>query len=133
MTCCCITGLDLVSLVGGRFLLLNGFEEVGLLDLEIALRFGLRSLRECFREHAFFIGLRLGDGGCAHGFGALDRRVALGFGGGHVGVLVDPGHVGSAHIGDVFVLVPDFFNGERDDLQPHIVHIVGAGGAHAVE
>ena len=125
-------GLELIGLVGGRLLLLNGFEKVGLFDLEIALRFGLRGLRKCFCEHAFFIGLRLGDSGRAHGFGALDRCVALGFGGGHIGVPLDPRNVGPAHVADVFVFVADFLDRERDDLQSHLAHVVGAGGAHAV-
>jgi len=125
-------GLDLVRLVCGRLLLLDSFEEIRLLELEIALSFRLRRLRKCFRKDAFLIGLRFGDGGCAHGLGTLDRGVALGFGGGHVGVPLDPRDIGPAHVGDVIVFVTDFFNCERDDLQPHLVHIVGAGGAHAV-
>src|SRR5262249_7794839 len=55
-----------------------------------------------------------------------------GFGGSDVSVPLDPRYVGPAHVGDVFVLIPDFFDRERDDLQAHLVHIVGAGGAHAV-
>ena len=39
---------------------------------------------------------------------------------------------GAAHVGDVFVLVADLLDGERDDLQAHLAHVVGAGGAHAV-
>ena len=96
------------------------------------MRFGLRGLRQRFRQHAFLIGLGFGDGGGAHGFGALDCRVALGFGGGHIGVALDAGHVGPAHVADVFVLVADFLDGERDHFQAHLVHVVGAGGAHAV-
>ena len=63
---------------------------------------------------------------------ALDRGVALGFGGGDVGVALDARDVGPAHVGDVLVLVADFLDGERDDLEAHLVHVVGAGGAHAV-
>src|SRR6266545_508238 len=87
-------GLDLVRLVCGRLLLLDSFEEIRLLELEIALSFRLRRLRKCFRKDAFLIGLRFGDGGCAHGLGTLDRGVALGFGGGHVGVPLDPRDIG---------------------------------------
>ena len=125
-------GLDLVGFVGLRLLPLDSFEVLGLLDFEIALRFGLLGLRERLREHAFLVGLGLGDGGFAHGFGALDRRVALGFGGGDVGVALDARDVGPAHVGDVLVLVADFLDGERDHFEPHLVHVVGAGGAHAV-
>ena len=64
--------------------------------------------------------------------GALDGGVALGFGGGHVGVALDARHVRPAHVGDVFVLVADFLDGERNHFQAHLVHVVGAGGAHAV-
>ncbi len=39
---------------------------------------------------------------------------------------------GTPHVGDVFVLVANFLDGERDHLQPHLVHVIGAGGAHAV-
>ena len=103
-----------------------------MLNFQIALRFRLLGLREGFRQHAFLIGLCLGDGGRAHGFSAFDRRIALGFGGGHVGVAFDPCDIGSAHVGDVFVLVADFLDGERNDFEPHLVHVVRAGGAHAV-
>ena len=64
--------------------------------------------------------------------GALDGRVALGFGGGDIGVALDARHVRPAHVGDVLVLVAHFLDGERDDFEPHLVHVVGAGGAHAV-
>ena len=63
---------------------------------------------------------------------ALDGGVAIGFGGGDVGVALDAGHVGLAHVDDVLVLVADFLDGERDHFQAHLVHVVGAGGAHAV-
>jgi len=36
------------------------------------------------------------------------------------------------HVGDVFVLVAYFLDREADDFQPHLAHVVGAGGAHAV-
>ncbi len=105
---------------------------VGFLDLQVASRFGLRGLRKRFRQHPLLIGLGLGDGGGAHGFGAFDGGVALGFGGGDIGVALDARHVGPTHVGDVFVLVANFLDGERDDFQAHLVHVVGAGGAHAV-
>ena len=60
--------------------------------------------------------------------GALDRGVALGFGRGDVGVALDARDVGPAHVDDVLVLVADFLDGERDDFEAHLVHVVGAGG-----
>ena len=63
---------------------------------------------------------------------AFDRCIAIGFGGGHVGVALDARHVRPAHVGDVFVLVANFLDGERNDFQAHLVHVVGAGAAHAV-
>ena len=104
----------------------------GFLDLEVALRFGLLGLGERFGQHALLIGLRFGDRRFARCDGALDGGVALGFGGGYVGVALDAGDVGPAHVGDVFVLVADFFDGEGNDFEAHLVHVVGAGGAHAV-
>src|SRR5207248_5863142 len=73
-----------------------------------------------------------GDGGGAGGFGALDGDVAIGFGGGACGVALNAGDVGPAHVGDVFVLVAHFLDGEADDFEPHFVHVVCAGGAHAI-
>ena len=96
------------------------------------MRFGLLGLRSGFGQHALLIGLRLGDGGFARGFGALDGGVALGFGRGHIGIALDARDIGPAHIGDVFVLVADFLDGERNHFEAHLVHVVGAGGAHAV-
>ena len=125
-------GLDLVGLVGLRLLLLDRLDVVGLLDLEVALRLGLLGLRQRLGEHALLVGLRLGDRRLAHRLGALDRRVALGFGGGDVGVALDARDVRPAHVDDVVVLVADFLDGERDDLEAHLVHVVGAGGAHAL-
>ena len=83
-------------------------------------------------EHALLVGLRLGDGRFARGFGALDGGIAIGFGGGHVGIALDARDVGPAHVGDVLVLVADFLDGERNHFEAHLVHVVGAGGAHAV-
>ena len=125
-------GLDLVGLVRLRLLLLGGFQILGLLDLEIALRFGLRGQRLGFRQHPLLVGLRLGDGGFALRDGPLDRGIALGFGGRHVGVALDARDIRPAHVGDVLVLVLHFLDGERDHLEPHLVHVVGAGGAHAL-
>ena len=51
---------------------------------------------------------------------------------GDVGVPLDARDVGPAHVGDVLVLVPDLLDREGDDLEPHLGHVVGAGGAHPV-
>ena len=104
----------------------------GLLHVEVASGLGLRGERERLGEHALLIGLGLLDGGLAQRLGALDRGVALRFGRGDVGQHLDAGDVGAAHVGDVVVAVPHFLDGERDDLEAHLVHVVGAGGAHAV-
>ena len=132
-TCCCMM-LPWISyaLSAVRLLLLHHLQVFGLLHFEIALRFGLLGLRERLGQHALLVGLRLGDGGFARGHGAPDGGIAIGFGGGHVGVALDARHVGPAHVGDVLVLVADFLDGEGNDFQPHLVHVVGAGGAHAV-
>jgi hypothetical protein len=61
-----------------------------------------------------------------------DGGIALGFGGGDIGVALDARDIRPAHVGDVFVLVADFFDGERNHFQAHLVHVVGAGAAHAV-
>ncbi len=38
----------------------------------------------------------------------------------------------SAHVQDVLVLVADFLDRERDDLEPHLAHVVGDVGTHPV-
>ena len=65
-------------------------------------------------------------------FGALDGDVAIGFGSGYFRVALDARDVRPAHVGDVLVLVAHFFQGEAHDFEPHLVHVVGAGGAHAI-
>ena len=125
-------GLDLVSLVGLRLLLLDHLQVLGLLHFEVALGFGLLGLGKRFGQHPLLVGLGLGDGGLARGHRAPDGRVALGFGGGHVGVPLDARNVRPAHVGDVLVLVADLFDGEGNHFQAHLVHVVRAGGAHAV-
>ena len=62
----------------------------------------------------------------------MNGGIAIGFRRGDVGVALDARHIGLAHVGDVLVLVADFLDGERDDLEPHLVHVFGAGGTHAV-
>src|SRR5262249_53514086 len=103
-----------------------------LLHFEVALRFRLFGLRERLGEHALLIGLGFGNRRFARCLGALDRRIALGFSRRYVRIALDAGNVGAAHIGDVFVLVAYFFDRERNYLETHLVHVIGAGGAHAV-
>ena len=81
-------------------------------------------------DHALLVRRRLGHGSFAQRIGAPDRRVALGFGRGDLGVALDARHVGPAHVGDVLVLVADLLDGERDHFEPHLAHVVRAGGAH---
>src|SRR5208282_2101501 len=124
--------LNVIRLVGLRLLLLRYFQVLRFFDLQVALRFGLLGLGKRLGEHALLIGLRFGNRGFAGCHGALDGRVALGFGGSYVGVALDAGHVGLAHVGDVFVFVADLFDGERNDFEAHLVHVVGASAAHAI-
>jgi len=37
-----------------------------------------------------------------------------------------------AHVDDVFVLIANFLDGERNNLEPHLVHVVRTSGTHAV-
>src|SRR5438477_299086 len=84
-------GLDVVGFVGLCLLLLGDFEILRLFDFEIALRFGLLGLGNSFREHALLIGLRLRNGRFAGGDRATNGGVAIGFGGGNVGIALDAG------------------------------------------
>jgi hypothetical protein len=106
--------------------------ELRLLDVEVALRFGLFGQRRGLGDDALLVGAAFGDGGFAQRIGAADGGVALGFGGGDLGVALDAGYVGPAHVGDVLVLVADLADGEADDLEAHLAHVVHAGGAHAL-
>ena len=45
---------------------------------------------------------------------------------------LDAGYVGAAHVGDVLVFVADLADGEGDDFEAHLAHVVHAGGAHAL-
>ena len=125
-------GLELVGFVGLGLLTACGFGELGLLDVEVALGFGLLGEGEGFGEDALLIGGGFGYGGFAQSYGAADGGVALGFGGGDLGVALDAGYVGAAHVGDVLVLVADLADGEGDDFEAHLAHVVHAGGAHAL-
>src|SRR5580698_7442291 len=125
-------GLDLVGFVGGGLRLLGHFEIRGLLQVEVAFRFGLLRERSGFRRDAFLIGLRLSNGRGACGFRTLDGDVAFGFGGRHFGVTADACDVRTAHIGDVFVFVAHLFNREADYFEALLGHVAGVGGAHAV-
>ena len=125
-------GLDVVGLVGLRLLLLGGFEIQRSLHFQIAGGFGLFGLRQCFREHAFLVRLGSGDSGCARSFGALDGGIAFGLGSGDIRIALDARDIRTSHIGDIFVLVPDFLDGERNHFQAHLAHIASAGSAHAI-
>src|SRR5260370_28144492 len=125
-------GFDFVSLVGLRLGSFADFQIVGFFDVEVALRFGLLGERSGFGGDAFLVGLRLGDGGGAGSFGALDGDVAIGFGGGYFGIAFDASDVRASHVGDVFVFVADFLDGEADDFEPHLAHVSGASGTHAI-
>ena len=124
--------LNVVRLVGLRLLPFDDFDILRFLDLQVALCFGLRGKRQRFGEHSFLIGLRPGDSGGARGFGTPDSGIAFRFGGGNIGIALDAGDIRAAHIGDVFVLVANFLDGERDYFEAHLAHVVRTGGAHAV-
>ena len=125
-------GLELVGFVGLGLLTAGGFGELRLLDVEVALGFGLFGEGEGLGEDALLIGGGFGYGGFAESDGAADGGVALGFGGGDLGVALDAGYVGAAHVGDVLVFVADLADGEGDDFEAHLAHVVHAGGAHAL-
>src|SRR4029077_3798229 len=125
-------GFDLVSLVGLRLGLLADFQIVGFFDVQVALGFGLLGQRSSFGGNALLVGLGFGDGGGASAFGAFDGDVAIGFGGGYFGVALDAGDVRASHVGDVFVFVADFLDGEADDFEPHLAHVARTGGTHAI-
>ena len=55
-------GLDFIGFISLRFLPVDGFQIRGLLDFQIALRFGLLGQRERLGKHALLIGLRFRDG-----------------------------------------------------------------------
>src|SRR5262252_1320237 len=124
-------GFDFVGLVGLRLGFFGGFEITGLFDVEVALGLGLLGKRSGFGSDAFLVGLRFGDSRSTGGLGAFDGDVAFGLGGGNLSVALDAGDVGPTHVGDVFVLVANFLDGEAHDFKPHLAHVFGAGGAHA--
>ena len=97
------------------------------LDFEIALRFGLLRQGKRFRQDSFLVGLSLGNRRFALGQSTFDGGITIGFGRGNVGVALDACDIGLAHIGDVFVLVADFLDGEGDDFKAHLVHVFRAG------
>ena len=125
-------GLDVVGFISLSLLPLGNFQVLGFLDFQVALRFGLLSHGERLRQHSFLIRVRLCYGSFALCQRTLYGSVAVSFGGGHVGIALDSGHVRLAHVGDVLVLVAHFLDGERDHLQAHLVHVIGAGRSHAV-
>src|SRR5262249_54584267 len=114
-------GFDFVGFVGLGLRFFGGLDERSFLDIEVAFGFGLLGQRGSFGSYALLIGLRFGHGGGALGFGALDGDVAVGFSGGHLGVALDASDIGTAHVGDVLVLVFHFLDGEADDFEAHLV------------
>jgi hypothetical protein len=123
-------GLDVVGFVRLRLLLLHHLQVSGFLDFQVALRLRLLGLRKRLGLHPLLVRLGLGHGGFPRCHRPPDGGIAVGFGGGHIGIALDPRHVRPAHVGDVVVLVPDLFDGERNHFEPHLRHIVGAGGPH---
>src|SRR5258706_557600 len=105
-------GLDVVGFVGLGLLFLGDFEILRLFYFEVALGFGLLGLGNGFRQHAFLVGLRSGYRRFPRCDGAPDGSIAIGFGGGDVGVALDSGDIRTSHVGDVLVLVADFLDGE---------------------
>src|SRR6266576_3691905 len=124
--------LDVVRLVSLRLLLLGNFEVLRFLDLQIALRLGLLGLRQRFGQYPFLVGLRLRNRSFASRGGPLDGSVSLRFHRSHVRVALDARYVRLAHVGDVLVLVAHFLDGERNHFQPHLAHVISAGGAHTL-
>ena len=126
-------GLDLVGLVGLRLLLLHEFPGTAAFLISRS-----RCASACLACESVSASTRswsacaLATADSRDRFGAFDRGVAFGFRRGHVGIALDARDVRAAHVGDVFVLVADFLDGEGNHFQAHLVHVVGAGGAHAI-
>src|SRR5277367_52638 len=125
-------GLDFVGFIGCGLGFLGHFQVAGFFYVEVAFCFRLLRKRSGFGCDAFLIGLCLRNGGRSRRFGAFDGDVAIGFGGGYFRVALDSRDVRPAHISDVLVLVAHFFQGEAHDFEPHLVHVIGAGGPHAI-
>src|SRR5438477_11939316 len=124
-------GLYVIGLIGLRLLPLGDFEELCPLDFEIALRLGLFGQGKRLRKHAVLILLRLGYRGLPLRQCPSDGGIAISFGGSNVGLALDASNVGPAHADDVFVLIANFFNGERDHFKSHLVHVICTGRTHA--
>ena len=85
-----------------------------------------------FGEDALLIGSGLGDRSFSGCVGAANGGVALGFRRGDFSVALDADDVRAPHVGDVFVFVAHLFDGEGDDFEAHLAHVVGTGAAHAI-
>src|SRR6266436_5464154 len=125
-------GFDFIRFVGRGLRFLGHFQIAGFLDVQVALRFGLFGKRSGFSRNTLLVGLCFRDRRSSRRFGALDGDVAVGFGSGHFRVSLDARDVGPSHVGDVFIFVAYFLDGEADDFQAHLAHVVCAGGSHAV-
>src|SRR5262249_10287165 len=125
-------GLDVVSLVSLSLLFLRDLKVLSSLYLEIALRLGLLGERESFRQHSILVGLGVCHSRFSLRKGTFDGSVTICFSRRYVSVALDSRHIGTTHIRDVFVLVPDFLDGERDHFKTHLVHVIGTSGTHAV-
>src|SRR5271165_5591768 len=125
-------GFNLIRFIGRGLGFLGHFQVAGFLDVQIALGFGLFGQRGSFREDTLLVSLRFGYRGGALRFGALDGDVAFGFGSGYFRYQLDARDIRAPHVGDVFVLVANFFDGEAHNVETHFVHIRGARGTHAL-
>jgi len=85
-----------------------------------------------FGDDLFLLGFGFGNTRIAHGLRPANQRVAFGFSCRDIGVSLDQRHIRAAHVQDVFVVVTHFLDGEGDDFQSHLAHVIGNVGAHPV-
>ena len=125
-------GLQLVGLVRTGLLRAHGGLVFRLLQVEVALRLRLAGEGSRLGDLPLLIGLRASHRCRPLGFGPPNRRVAFCLRRGNVRLALDAGDVRLAHVGDVVVHVANFADRERDDLQPHLVEVLGAGAPNFV-
>src|SRR5581483_9583604 len=123
-------GLDIVGFVGGCLLFLYLGFEFSFFEGQVALRFGLEGQRFGLGLHALLIRFGAGNGGFTGCISLLDLGVALCQGRGNIGLLANFGDLGTAHVGDVIVLVAYVLDSEGDDFQSHLGHIGSDGSEH---